>query len=316
MQYVIYGERMQEVLNVRDASKAYGEDLILKHVNMTIKTGQTIGIIGKNGSGKTTFLNLLSGDIKPSGGSVQVAMQDRNLKEAYTHRTMYRRFFGFGRQEPSFYSQLTVTENLDYFGSQYGLSKRILEENKEWLLESLTLKEHRDKLASDLSGGMRKRLDIACSLVHKPNFAFFDEPTADLDPGLRSDIWNFIKSLSDDGITVILSTHDMKRISSICDKILVLKDGWVDTYSTPSKILKNLDNPSIVTLVSQDIDLENLTGTLNIGKQDTIITVDSSILKIRTRNPVKIQTAILKKIKNSTAYHLTITQAGLEALIK
>lgn len=311
-----YGEGMQEILKLRDASKAYGESIILKHIDLTVKTGETVGVIGKNGSGKTTLLNLLCGDIRPSGGSVKVAMQDRNLKDAYRNRTMYRRFFGFGRQEPSFYTQLTVYENLSYFGSQYGLDKGILEENISWLLESLSLAEHKEKEAKDLSGGMRKRLDIACSLVHKPNIAFFDEPTADLDPGLRVSIWNFIDTLSDDGITVIFSTHDMKRISSICDKVLILRDGWVDRFGEPSKMLKDLDSPSIIKLVIQDIDTTTVVERLDLEKKDVILKEEDSLLKIRTSNPSRIQSQLLAAVEKSSSYHLTTSQAGLEALLK
>ncbi|MBW2993682.1 ABC transporter ATP-binding protein [Candidatus Woesearchaeota archaeon] len=176
--------------------KKFGKRVILNKINLDINSGELFGIIGMSGSGKTTFLNSLIGYHEPDIGDVfYYSFKDRQYKSIYTNQAEVCRLFGFATQTDSFYPKLTLFENLKHFGSLYNMSKKTRTINAERLLRLTELYPFKDELAQNLSEGMKKRLGIACALVHNPKVLLLDEPTANLDPILRKDIWNVIKGI-------------------------------------------------------------------------------------------------------------------------
>jgi len=169
-------------------SKIFNKNIVLEDLNLSVGYGEILGIIGKSGSGKTTLLNIIIGFLKPDKGSV--IFQSRNIhKDEINVDTQ----FGFASQEFSFYDKLTVDENLRYFGSLYKIKDKTLDQRIPELLKFVDLEDKRNLLASNLSTGMKKRLDIACSLIHDPKILILDEPTSDLDTFLRRDIIALLK---------------------------------------------------------------------------------------------------------------------------
>ncbi len=213
---------MDEVLiRLKDIKKSFGDKRILHNINLNIHNGEIIGIIGKSGAGKTTLLKTIVGFLEPDKGDVLFELNKNQNKSHYRH-------FGFSTQEKSFYSRLTVKENLIYFASLHNLPKENLEKKIKKVLEKVQLSGEDNTIAKNLSQGMQKRLDIACAIIHNPSVLIVDEPTADLDPGLRKQIWSLIKSLNRKSEkTLIVSSHIPKELFSVCNKVFLLEDSKI-----------------------------------------------------------------------------------------
>ncbi len=215
------------VLQVKSLSMVYNNRKVLDSLNLHVLDGEIFGLIGMSGSGKTTFLELLIGFLEPSEGEI---LYSARLLEAKSedfvsladNRDQTKRVFGFATQTPSFYDHLTVKENLEYFGTLYDLSTDIIQKNIATLLDVVGIASLQDILAGNLSSGMKKRLDIACALVHNPKILILDEPTADLDVVGRKQIWGLVKRINTNGTTIIIASHLLDEIETLCDNIAVL----------------------------------------------------------------------------------------------
>jgi linearmycin/streptolysin S transport system ATP-binding protein len=243
-----YDPRSQPLLMVKNISKSYKRKLILKDVNFEIFHGDIFGVIGMSGSGKTTLFQLMAGIMRPESGDVvvksDVLLESRGKNSpdyisVFNNQGGVKHNFGFASQLPSFYEHLTVEENLHLYGSLYGLKPRRIKENTDKLMRLVELTSERDTIASELSGGMQRRLDIACSLIHEPKVLFLDEPTSDLDPVMRKQIWSLIKEISGKGTTIVLASHILEEVESLCTKVAILHDRRVLGYGT-LKDLKRL----------------------------------------------------------------------------
>ncbi|MFP4112283.1 MAG: ABC transporter ATP-binding protein [Candidatus Woesearchaeota archaeon] len=232
------------VVRVTNLSKRYIDKLVLRGINLEINSGEILGVIGMSGHGKTTLLNSIIGFIRPETGDVEFKLEHLLEYESATDqfRSVYRcqdeakKIFGFASQNPSFYSELTVEENLDYFGALYGLSKDIRRTNTKILLNLIGIYGSREVKAKNLSGGMQKRLDIACALIHDPKILILDEPTADLDPVLRKQMWTIIKKINEKGTTIIMASHFLGEVESFCDRIAVIRRGEIIHAGTADEL--------------------------------------------------------------------------------
>ncbi|HLC71223.1 MAG TPA: ABC transporter ATP-binding protein [Candidatus Nanoarchaeia archaeon] len=227
------------LLQLKEVSKEFANSTVLDHIDMTIEEGDIIGIVGESGSGKTTLLNLLTGFMEPSQGEVlyysKVTHEPKNLHDNL-HKI--KKFIGFAPQHNSFYPKLTVKENLFHFGQMYGLQHDILVSNIKSLLIFTGLFEDRNKLAEHLSGGMQKRLNISCGLVHKPKILVLDEPTADLDPLIQKEILLLLEEANKQGITVILASHHLDSVEHLCNKVAVIHKGKMRSFGSLDDIKK------------------------------------------------------------------------------
>jgi len=228
-----------DVIQLKEVSKEFGKKVILDNINFSIEEGDIFGIIGQSGSGKTTLLNILIGFYEPDEGKVLYQFdENKRPKEVHKHLHEIRKKFGFAAQISSFYPKLTIKENLFHFGKLYGIKTPILKNNKNNLLAFTKLKNHQNKLAEHLSVGMQKRLDLSCSLIHKPKILILDEPTADLDPILQKEILHLIKQANKQGITVIIASHHLNDIEHICNKVALIHKGRITTWGTVEEVKK------------------------------------------------------------------------------
>ena len=214
-----------ELLKLKGVSKEYGDHLVLNNINFTVEEEDVYGIIGKSGGGKSTLLNLIVGFLEPSEGELIYYTATGKPKKFKNHAFRIKKKIGFTPQHLSFYPKLTVKENLLHFGRVYRIKKDVLVDNAKNLLKFTGLFDYRNILAEDLSGGMQKRLDIACSLVHKPKVLVLDEPITDLDPLLKADILDLIKEVNRQGVTVIIASHDLEDVEEICNKVAIVHKG-------------------------------------------------------------------------------------------
>lgn len=228
---------MDSILQIKDIAKSFGKRIVLDGINLEIQRGEIFGIIGMSGSGKTTLLNTIVGYFQPDRGDVLFfSKKDECYKSVYIAQIEAKRLFGFAPQKPSFYPKLTVAENLEHWGSLYGIPKAIRDRNIKNLLEFSSLTEFKDMVAQDLSGGMARRLSIACSIIHRPSILFLDEPTADLDPIMRKEIWTLVKAIKNIGTTVLVASHFLSELEEICDRIAILHNSKITAAGHPEHI--------------------------------------------------------------------------------
>ncbi len=226
-----------EILKLKEVTKEFNSKIILDRISFAIEEGDIFGIIGQSASGKTTLLNLLIGFYEPNEGKIfYQADENKKAKEIHHHLTEIKRKFGFAAQISSFYPKLTIKENLFHFGRLYGIKTPVLKNNINNLLEFTKLKKYENSLAEQLSVGMCKRLDLSCSLIHKPQILFLDEPTANLDPLLQKEILFLIKQANRQGITIIIASHHLDNIEKICNKIAFIHQGRITAYGTVEEI--------------------------------------------------------------------------------
>lgn len=228
-------------IRFQNISKNFGKHVVLKELNLEIKAGKILGIIGINGSGKTTLLKLLIGFYKPTSGVI--SLNGKNITEKFSENL---RMFGFATQSDSFYSKLTVSENIKYFGELYGLTDDFINAHVENLLKLVQLWDAKDVLAENLSTGMKRRLDIACSLIHDPSILIMDEPTEDLDPKLRIEMLKLIKHINKNGTTIIMTSHLLSEVDAICDEIAILSEGKIMACDTPDNLKKILKYEEVI----------------------------------------------------------------------
>jgi len=211
-------------------TKTFGKTRALDGVTFRVATGETFGLIGPNGSGKTTLIRVLLGLARPTSGGARVlgrAMPD--------HRVA--RSIGYMTQASALYAELSVRENLAFFGALYGLNGRKLNAR---IAETLTLVDLTDRArdpVQTLSGGMRQRVSLACSLIHQPRLLFLDEPTVGIDPELRVTFWDYFAQLNAQGVTIIVTTHLLDEATR-CHRLALLRFGQLLEVDTPAELLR------------------------------------------------------------------------------
>lgn len=227
------------IIQLSNVKKEFGRKRVLDNVNLQIAKGDIFGIIGLSGSGKTTLLNTLIGFFEPEEGEVLYnfpRLPKKSLEPIYSDINTMRRNFGFAPQNPSFYPKLTAEENLDHFGALYDINEEVRKNNIRHLLLLTDLYDARRTLADSLSGGMQKRLGIACALIHKPEVLILDEPTADLDPHLRDQTWELIKNINRQGTTIIMASHFLDEVELLCNKVGILHNGTILESGSPEDL--------------------------------------------------------------------------------
>lgn len=196
---------------------------------LSIPRGTLYGMIGPNGSGKTTAIRMLVGRLRPTGGRARVLGEDVPLSRRV-------RDIGYMPQEMAIYTDLTVSENLELFGSLYSMGPGAYEKRAEALLAMVDLTARKDSLVSQLSGGMKHRVSLACAMVHDPQVLFLDEPTVGVDPELRSGFWRHFSDLKAAGRTVVITTHYMDEAVR-CDVVGMMRQGRLIAEGRPADLM-------------------------------------------------------------------------------
>ncbi|MES1240151.1 MAG: ATP-binding cassette domain-containing protein [Acidobacteriota bacterium] len=219
----------------------------LDGVSFRIEAGEIFGFLGPNGGGKTTLFRILSTLAKPQGGSIRVFGADLAAEAAAVRRQL-----GVVFQNPSLDVQLTVRENLMHQGHLYGLSGRTLAERIGAAMERFGLADRQAQRALELSGGLRRRVEIAKSLLHRPRLLLLDEPSTGLDPGARRDLWSTLESLRREGVTILLTTHFMEE-GDRCDRLALIDRGKVVGEGSPAGLKEEIGG-DVITLDGPDPD--------------------------------------------------------------
>src|SRR6266566_1444733 len=232
------------VIDVRGVTKKFGERTVVNNIAMQVRHGEIYGFLGPNGSGKTTFLRMLCGLLKPDGGEGSCLGLDFRRQSAEIKKRV-----GYMTQKFSFYEDLTIEENLEFIARIYGLPDRKAAVEKS--LERLGMVERRKQLAGTLSGGWKQRMALAACLIHEPQLLLLDEPTAGVDPKARRDFWDEIHQLTADGLTVLITTHYMDEAER-CHRLAYIAYGNLLASGTVAEVLER------AKLTTFEISGENL----------------------------------------------------------
>lgn len=224
------------MLTVKNIKKTFSGKAILKNISLNAKELDIIGLIGKSGCGKSTFLKILVGYHKADSGSIEL-----NGTDISKNSLMLKKIVGYTTQENSFYEKLSVIENMRYYSNIYDVPLKIRESRIKELLTDVGLYEHREKLAENISGGMKRRLDFAISLVHDPKVLILDEPTVGLDPLLIDQFWHIVqKVVKKDKKIAIISSHILPELENNCTKAIFMNNGEI-VKELEKKDITNLD---------------------------------------------------------------------------
>ncbi len=208
-------------LKFENIKKSFKKE-VLKDVNLNVKEGELLGLIGKSGEGKSVLLNILIGLIKPDNG--KIIFEDRNTIKKINY---LRKNIGYASQENMLFDEMSIIENAYYFGKLYGLSNGEIELRFYELLPLMGLSDFENVLISNLSGGMKKRANFLVSLIHAPKLLVLDEPTVGLDPLLRTKIWDYIQKINKSGTTLIVTSHLLDEIEENCSRVAILDKGII-----------------------------------------------------------------------------------------
>lgn len=271
--------------------KKFGKKLVLDRINLKIEDGEFFGVVGLSGSGKTTLLNVLVGFWDPTIGRITYENKDMRRNKRY-----FKQMFGFATQAGSVYAQLTVEENMNYFGRLFNMRSDDIKIRTEILLDLVELTGANKVLANELSTGMQRRLDIACALIHNPKVLILDEPTEDLDPVLRKELLALLKKINDEGTTIIMTSHLLNDVETVCDRIAILHNGYIIDVDTPEKLKDKYSKDEEIHLITSPGKYETLMKKLNrVNLTDSIVKKDKLILY--TPNAEEVLNDILKIIR-------------------
>ena len=225
------------IIEVENLVKKYDKFIAVKGIDFTVKQGEIFGLLGPNGAGKTTTVEILEGLRKATSGIASIDGIDvsKNSKGV-------KKIIGVQLQECSFFDKLTLYEIIEMFSVLYSTNSDI-----NSILEKVGLLEKKNSYYKPLSGGQKQRLSIAVALVNNPKVLFLDEPTTGLDPGSRRVLWDEIKRLREDGVTIILTTHYMEEAEILCDRVAIIDSGKIVKIDSPKNLISELLNSGFVT---------------------------------------------------------------------
>ena len=230
---------MESVIQTERLTKRFGNFTAVDEITFQVKRGEIFGFLGANGAGKTTAMRMLIGLSKPTSGSATIAGFD-----IYRETEQIKRNIGYMSQKFSLYEDLTVIENIRFFGGIYGLPGKILREKSEDLVTALGLQSERNKLVASLPLGWRQKLSFSVAVLHEPRIVFLDEPTGGVDPLTRRQFWDLIYAETLKGMTVFVTTHYMDE-AEYCNRITVMVDGKIRALGSPSDLRAEFDAASM-----------------------------------------------------------------------
>lgn len=221
---------MEKIIDAENLTKKFGNFIAVNDVTFQVGQGEIFGFLGANGAGKTTAIKMLCGLLTPTGGKATVAGFD-----VFKETEKIKNNIGYMSQRFSLYEDLTVAENLEFYGGVYGLRKNIIKDKTDYFLKLLNMEEERNKLLKSLPLGWKQKLAFLTAIIHEPKIVFLDEPTGGVDPVMRRQFWTLIYKAAEEGTTVFVTTHYMDE-AEYCGRISMMVDGKIAALDTPTKL--------------------------------------------------------------------------------
>ena len=267
----------ETALEIRNLVRYYGDLLAVDNLSLQVRKGEVFGFLGPNGAGKTTSIRMMCGLLRPNSGEVWISGE--KITHAGIRSNQLR--VGICPQEIILWNKLTCYEQLVFMGRMYDVPGKTARDRAEMLLDRIGLREKRNKLASTLSGGMKRRLNVIMAIIHEPEIVVFDEPEAGLDPQSRVMVREFIQQTSDEK-TVIFTTHNMDEAERISDRVAIIDRGKLLQLDTPQHLIKSIGEGDILELkiqATKDKSYDIVADKLRQNKFDLIISGERWIIK-------------------------------------
>jgi ABC-2 type transport system ATP-binding protein len=220
-------------IEVENLTKTFDDFIAVDHVSFSVKEGEIFGFLGANGAGKSTTIRMLCAILESTSGTARVGGFDIN-----TEPDKVKENIGYMSQRFSLYEDLTVDENINFYGRVYGLTNGQIEERKKWVLDIANLKGRQKSITGTLPGGWKQRLALGCAVLHQPKIVFLDEPTSGVDPVMRRRFWELINDLSGQGVTVLVTTHFLEE-AEYCNNIMLINAGKIIAIGSPKELKHN-----------------------------------------------------------------------------
>jgi len=279
-----YGsETSEDVIRTEGLTKIFNSHLVaVDHVNFDVKKGEIFGFLGPNGAGKTTTINMLITLLKPTEGNASVLGLDIRKQD-----NEVRNVIGVVPQEYTADEDLTGLENIFLCADLYGIPRRIAKERADELLTLVELIEFKDKKVQTFSGGMRRRLELACGLINRPKVLFLDEPTLGLDVQTRTATWNYIRKLKKEyGMTLFMTTHYLEEADVLCDRVAIIDHGKIITIGSPEELKHGLGGDSITLAIKENQDvtplIQKIEHVKDVRKEDETYRIKAEVGEVTT----------------------------------
>ena len=266
-----------EIVKITDLTKKFGDLAAVDKINLKIEEGEIFGFLGPNGAGKSTTIHLICGLLRPDTGQVTVLGKEVKKEPDFTKENI-----GIVPQEIAIYEDLTAYENVQFFAGLYGLRGQELKARVLEALEFVGLDDQAKRLPSEFSGGMKRRLNIACALAHRPKLIIMDEPTVGIDPQSRNHILQSVRKLNQMGCTIIYTSHYMEEVEELCSRVAIMDHGKIIAEGSIDELKAIITNTSSVWITVDSVrqvdeaKLRGINGVLNIEIEENLIKVNSS----------------------------------------
>lgn len=267
-----------EIIKVEGLTKVFNGGLVaVDHIDFSVKQGEIFGFLGPNGAGKTTTINMLITLLKPTKGKAVILGSD-----VAKQNIDVRNQIGVVPQEYTADEDLTGYENILLCADLYGVPRSVSKKRTLELLKLVELTAFKDKRVQTYSGGMRRRLELACGLINRPKVLFLDEPTLGLDVQTRAATWNYVKMMKKEfGMTLFLTTHYLEEADALCDRIAIIDHGKIIVIGTPEELKESLGGDIITLSIEKEVDITGLIQTIPHVKE---VTKDEGLYRIKSEN--------------------------------
>jgi len=282
--------RSMNIIEVENLTKVFNKNFVaVDHISFEVKSGEIFGLLGPNGAGKTTTIKMLTTLLKPTEGKAYI-----NGYDVVKQANEVRKVIGVVHQEYTADEDLTGYENIMLSADLYGIPRDVAKKRAEELLELVGLTKFKDKKVETYSGGMRRRLEIACSLINRPKILFLDEPTLGLDVQTRVAIWEYIKKLKEEyGMTIFLTTHYLEEADSLCDRIAIIDKGKILAVDSPKNLKDSLGGDIITFKIKEDTDISKTIQNIENVKE---VKYENKIYRVKVAKGEKTLPLIIETL--------------------
>ncbi|WP_338787434.1 ABC transporter ATP-binding protein [Metabacillus sp. FJAT-53654] len=299
------------MITCEKVNKRYGERHVVKDLNLIIEKGEVFGLLGPNGAGKTTSISMMTSQSLPSDGNIIV-----NDLNAQQKQKQVKKIVGIVPQDIALYPMLSAIDNLKFFGELYGIKGKPLKEKVSKLLELVGLTDRAKEPIKNYSGGMKRRINIAAALIHNPLVVFMDEPTVGIDPQSRNQIFDLIRLLKSQGITVVYTTHYMEEATVLCDRVAIVDGGQIIALGTVEELVAQVYGGVIELTCENDEEAIGLSENLSDISFVKNVRISEKRLELVVEDINQNVAVLLEKLnrKESSARVTNIMHPSLETL--
>ncbi|SFJ04722.1 ABC-2 type transport system ATP-binding protein [Paenibacillus sp. UNC496MF] len=264
------------VLAIRGLTKKFGDFVAVDNISLKVREGEIFGFLGANGAGKSTTINMICTLLQPSGGEIRILDRDIKAQPRFAKQSL-----GIVPQDLAIYEDLTAYENVSFFAGLYGLRGGRLKERSEEALAFVGLADKAKSYPKNFSGGMKRRLNIACAIAHKPKLIIMDEPTVGIDPQSRNYILASVRKLNESGCTIIYTSHYMEEVEEICSRIAIVDHGKIIAEGTKEQLTATITDTKDIVIELKSAaggegeTLAGLPGVRKVSQEENVIRVHS-----------------------------------------